>query len=527
MDFTTPSPSVFDIGITIGKNASDAERAGPTLRQRSLSFPSPLVKAPFRKQYSSSSKKRKFAFIKDPTTITTAGPEITAANNNGPHSAEVDMGTSEEGGNDMFSKFRVVMGYPMVLEDVPGCTEDLYEFCLSKEFVEWLNKRDPELRYKPRTADIIAKDGGVSEPSKDYVYPDTPTWENSTTIRTCLMRSSGRKRYPGDSAFLWYLVRGVSDSIFENGMLFLRHDAICRARDRVSKARKCLDLWCMSPFAQQMQGVKARTLCDWFAWVNANIRILVGGDGASDVVSEKDVAFSTNSVFSISTIVPPYAYEIPSPVDEIRCLWYMILYEQGYSTGTPDPSKVTQASDNAVSKAFFLHPLCIGPAWRVDMGNTNPATVFTLDREIAETKMISFQTFLGMVTHLHYMIEAKKTCVDRLWKKRMPLIADLCKTPHLKRVLLGLAKIERSKSYEIWSQFRIHETAANPFSTDVGTPSARRNAAIDFARLEGAPSPPPPEIHSVPNSPTDSQCTEMALHILDDQKRRRIKTFRI
>lgn len=554
-DEITPSPSVFDTafdsGLVVSRTATTTQRVqqqqhnGEDILLGFQNSPSEAESHDSDESGSSSrsrpTKKRKFVFIQTPPI---AKYYNRSANNNGhtefPQKIRDQHKVAHDLGRDtMFQAFRVVMGYPHVLEDAPGCSDDSYEFLLSKELVRWLNEKDPTLCYKSLTR--IAHDGpqngsSLSAKKGTVVYPDVPTWENSTLLRTCLIRTAGMEDLPTDETFLWYLVKGVSESIYKNGMLFLRYDACMRAYARVAKARECLDLWCIFGPSGQTHDLPARPLREWFCWIHLGLRSMVDGDQ----ITETEVLSVCNNVFCLVPVVSQSAYEILSPIDEIRCLWYMILFEQGYSTGTPDPKKVRQASDNAVSGTFLLHPLCVGPAWRVVPTSKEEEEagggmgVSQLEAEISETKLISFQTFLGMISQMHYMMLLKKSCIERLWKKRMPLIADLCDAG-MKDVLLNLTKMERSKSYQIRSQNKIY-----PVSTDSDLPrstflnsDAESDQATKRARYhhhhnhheEQRQDAAYRSIGALSTSPTDRQCAEMSAHILDDQKRREIKRF--
>lgn len=367
---------------------------------------------------------------------------------------------------DQESYARVILNVPEMLFRVPGMANSnpsghSYEFVLSKKLLAYLNETNPKLRRNPdgRTCRCMCLDMRTD-------------WEDVCIIQKPMAMTRNRSERPaeGDATFLRYLLTGVPESLKENGRLFLRYHKMQSAFRKIERAIDMLaELDIVPSDPSKPLSLRHRSFSAWLDWVTEAHPSFITTTANAEAVQMLDALYMTTTTAS-------------GEIREVRSVWYAILADNGYTTGSLDPKNMPKASDNALPNVLLLHPKFL----------PKPAAGGPLASELRSDRAISFAVFFGMCMELHYLSAAKLSAIKGLWKKRMPLVSTLY-TGGVSEPLVSIAKTMRR-------EVKGHTKSESVASLTNG---------------------------DIPLSPTDHTMSDPSDIVLDEERRRGVTGFGI
>lgn len=280
---------------------------------------------------------------------------------------------------------------PRRLATLPAPWLDDHAYVLSRRLVHHLDERNPALM----TVELAQERKTLwkLDPTVELAPFTQPCrWLDCVVLRT--PAELGDRTGSDDLLFLQYLLPGFAQAMRTKGDLVVRLDSMTRCRPAILTCLRSID----HPFEE---GVR-HTLDGWF------VRELI-------YARDRSVPSAAKRVFTYSDDDHGRAkWSCGVPADELRPLWYLVLAEQGYATGAPNPNKCPKLADPAcLPDLVVLRPDRIG--------------LYTegLRAEISDDRLLTPEVFVSMLKRLDHLASVKLQAMRDTLARQAPQLSIL------------------------------------------------------------------------------------------------------
>lgn len=321
-------------------------------------------------------------------------------------------------------------------------SEFTFKFNLSRRLVQHLDDRNPRLIYSqiPMTREPLDSTSDVPRAIKVGMRK----WRDA-----CILRTPGNDdvAHVQDVYFLWSLMPRFSRDMLQHYRLLLR----IRCMENQLYALNLCSKSISDRFANPLQAhPKSATLKEWSLWSLQPLKfsgMVTDTDDEYPGESSRPLTIGEHAqinrvwqtVFSYTNFArqddvwsrpQTHIWPYMDISDELCPIWYLVLSELGYSTGTPIPAICPSLCDTACLPLRLLDPTNV----RQFMDRVSAKV------KASNARLLTPIEFLGLITRLRLLAQNKKTAMNKTLQRKSPSLAVLM-TGGFATELMGIASI--------------------------------------------------------------------------------------